>query len=345
MKIKLEELRAAFAVLDAVSASPAFESSLFVRFHNEKGKLSLSMTGTLWSHMALKGEGTWEWFVERRLLKAFLKTASGDVDLELKDKYLLLRAGQQLKVPAHVAIGGYESAWKPKSEFDLTDDHRKLLPTMSRYRTDLAGMEYVNAIRFAPGFGVLGTDTIFIALEQDSTLKGDLLMPPEIAELALNYPQAKIGFDGSGVGLVFPNGFVYQPLNDELSRYPLEKIKGVASGMMKSKPQATLLVDDLHSSLSAMKEFLLEQSVDKANVTPDKGRVVLSIIVGGSKIQRGVPLQSGAVTGNPGWVIERMLPWLSHIKSVAPDAELDYIAQADMSAFRYKMVIIIFANV
>jgi hypothetical protein len=344
MKIKLEEVRKAFSILDAVTATPAFDSSTFVRFRCEKNKLTLAMTGTLWVAFTLKGEGTWEWFVERRLLKAFLKTAVGDVDIEMKDKFLLLRAGQQLKIPQHAAISGYET-WVPKTEFALTDAHRALLPTLVKYCSNLAGMEYVNAIRFAPGFGVLGTDTIFIAMEHDLKAKEDLILPPEIAALALSNPTAKLCFDNNGAGLDFGNGFVYQPFNDELKRYPLDKLKEVALEVFKSKPSATLMAAELHETLSAMKEFLLEQSADKAAITPDTNRLVLSIVVNGSKIQRAVALKSGVVEGKPSWVIERLLPWLGYVKQLDPDAELEYIALRDMSAFRYQNSMIVFANI
>ncbi len=62
MKIRLEDLKAAFAVVDAVAATPVAESSQFVRLDNDGVSLKLTMTGLLWAESKvpmIDAKGKW----------------------------------------------------------------------------------------------------------------------------------------------------------------------------------------------------------------------------------------------------------------------------------------------
>jgi len=63
VKLKIDDVRSAFAMVDAVPAMPAVESSQFVRMAHQGKSLTLSLSGTLWAQASLKTGDDGKWAV------------------------------------------------------------------------------------------------------------------------------------------------------------------------------------------------------------------------------------------------------------------------------------------
>ncbi len=121
MKFKLDDLRSAFLVVDAVQATPVAESSQFIRIKCNGSEMSFTCTGLLWAESKVQAlpssnNPKYTCYADRRILKAFLDTtATAEVEFYYKDK-LILKGGQRLEIAPHAAISGYET-WAPKATF------------------------------------------------------------------------------------------------------------------------------------------------------------------------------------------------------------------------------------
>jgi len=338
MKLKLEEVREAFAVIDAVSPSPVTESSQFARLRAQNSELTMTMTGTLWAEAKVKGSaegGKWTVYAERRSLKAFLATATGEeLELFYKDK-LILRAGQRLEVASHSPISGYES-WTPKAAFDLTDDQKTALKTMVKYLPNIAGSEHVEAIFFDKDYGIIATDTLCIMAILGETGTPSFFLPAGVAQV-LASTEGKIGSDKSGVGIIKAAGFVYQPLSADLDRFPSDKCKNLLETAQKTPIGFKAKASDLACALNVAGQFLLDKA-DSARVESKvKGGLLVSVDFASGIFQRSVPIkEEKKLSGAIQWPLRRVIPWLEYIASRKTDVIVEYAKMANASVFRFE---------
>ena len=329
MKLKLDDVRAAFAVVDNVQPSPVADSSLFIRLRPNGNKLSMSATGTLWAGAEAVAQdvgGKWIAWVDRRVLKPFLDTAKGpDIEFFYKDE-LIIKSGQRLEVALHTPISGYES-WNPKSSFDLPDEQKTLLATLNKYLPIQAGTENVAAVWFAKEYGIVSTDTIVIAASLVACDK-DFFLPPEVAELVTG--AAKLAVDKTGVGAKIGPGFVYQPLSSELDNYPKDAIKDQIKIGLDAAAAFKVSASVLKELLSIASQFLIERN-EVLIIEPTKSGFNAKVDLAVGKFQRSVACKC-SLAAPTSWPVKRLLPWMEY----AGTDEVEFAKPQDSGAFRFE---------
>jgi hypothetical protein len=349
MKLKTDEVRATFAMVDAVPAMPAVESSQFVRMAHQGKVLTLSLSGMLWAQASLKtgDDGKWQFFADRRVLKAFLATAKGtEIDFACKGTQLVLKAGQTLDIPSHADVAGYER-WTSARTFTLPDEWLAALETLVRYCPNIPGMEHVDAVSFEKGWGAVSTDTMVMAAVLDDKAVWTLLMPSGVAGLIKQFPGAKLCADKTGFGVVTGAGWVYQPMNDSLKKFPMAKIKQTVEDAAKVKPVATMLVSDLSAALTDAVAFLLDAN-ESAQVTVGKDALLVTVDVHGGKFQRTVKATGSGTQAAVRWPVKQLQAWLAYLSSVKSDAEIGYAKEPGMNILLCKLgerqTVLVFAD-
>jgi hypothetical protein len=322
MKISVEELRAAFDVVNAVDDDAAVESSHFIRLQQNQKQISLTLTGTLWGEASADGDGNGKWtaYVDRRVMKAFLATANGkEIEILYKDK-LILKANSRIELALHTPITGYES-WKPAATYDLSDELKAIINTGAKYLPSSAGTENVSAICFRKDYGVIATDTLFLFGVLSVKLPADVLIPPAIAKLAGD-TSGKLATDNDGAGIALPNGFVYEPRSTKLSKYPFDGCKNRIDEAAKTAPLiATASVKDTNTVFKDAQMFLLDKAEAGVVEAREKG-IQLTITLGTGTFRRTIPATlKGKLETKI--AVKKFLPWLDLVSKVKEDAVIE----------------------
>ena len=336
MKLKLEDLRAAFAVVDTVAANPAAEASQFVRLAAGRGNLTLSLSGILWSSasLPLPEKSEWEFYADRRVLKSWLSTACKDeIDIACKDGKLSMRCGQSLDIPTHEPVSGYE-VWQPSKTFSFPEEWQSILDSLRNYCPTMPGMEHVECCWFQKGWGAMATDLNVVAAVLDDKTPWTLMLPAAMTGVIKQFPAAKLCADKHmmdnpsigkpeavyGFGAVVPGGWIYQALDDALKQYPSTGIKDrIAAAIAVVDPLASAKVQDLSGAMQACSEFLLDKN-ETAMATPANGSLMIAVDVHGGKFQRRVLANCKAAEGIR-WPVKQIAPWLQFCSGWAESVE------------------------
>jgi hypothetical protein len=334
MKIKLEKLKSAFAVCDAVVAVAALESSQHVRLKRTDSELSLALTGISFaeSRVAVAEPGKWTAHVDRRALKAFLATARKDEVEVFVDKSgaILMKAGQRLEIPARAVVAGYES-WKPVGEYDLSPELKAAVGVAVKYLPSAAGAESVEAVNFVKGYGVVATDTIFLAAYLSPSIKQSFFLPAAVAQF-LASSGGKLATDDRGAGAVTPDGHVFQPRSADLDNYPLDMCKTSLAIALKSPTVAEASAEDLLEVIQTASQFLVDKAED-AKVEPAAKGISFTVDLGAGKFQKTVPAKLVNGMAAAVWPIRRLAPWLE--RAAACQARVEIAKTANATCLRY----------
>jgi len=338
VKLKLESIRSAFALVASVPAITAVDSSAFVRLEHGAGHFTLDLCGVLWGHASIKTGDTqkWEFFVDRRVLSAFLSTAKGqDVDIICKGTQLVMKAGQTLDIPSHDAVTGYQT-WKPAKTFSMSGDWIAGLQTLVRYCPAMPGMEYVDAVNFQRGYGAIATDTMVIAAILDPKAAWTMLVPSSLASLIKQFDGAQLAAEKTGFGIVTELGSVYQPLDDNLNTYPVQKLKEVINGAAKSKVLAEMDVTELRGVLDDAAAFLMDTN-ESAVVSVEDGALTANVEVHGGKFQRSIKVTGKGAVKPSRWPVKQLAPWLAYLDGVDPESKVGYAREPDLRILLSKV--------
>ena len=348
MKIKLEKLRSAFAVLDSVAAVAALESSQHVRFKRTDAELAMSLTGTALaeSRVALSEPGKWTAYVDRRALKAFLATARKD-EIEVfvdKSGTILMKAGQRLEIPARAVVAGYES-WKPVGEYDLAPELKAAVGVAVKYLPSAAGAESVEAVNFVKGYGVVATDTIFLMAHLAASIKQSFFLPAAVAQF-LASSGGKLATDDRGAGAVTPDGHVFQPRSADLDNYPLDMCKASLAAALKSPTVAEASAEDLLEVITTASQFLVDKAEDAKVESAAKG-ISFTVDLGAGKFQKTIPAKLVNGMAAAVWPIRRLQPWLEFAAGFKARVEIAKTANATCFRFLDRKVrnALVFADV
>lgn len=331
MKIKIEDMRAAFQTVDAVSASAAFESSQFVKLRRVDDSMTLSLTGTMLSEAKVDcaEPGKWIAYVDRRALKAFLSTArAAEVELAYSKDGLVLKAGQKMDAALHAPISGYET-WKPAGEQDLPADQREVLCAALKYLPTTAGAESVEAVSFIKGYGIVATDTIFL-MASLSPVKQSFFIPSSLAAF-FSSSTGKLSIDERGIGVVLKNGFVYQPRSSNLDQYPTDMCKTSIAAALKAPTSAEASAEELLDVISTACQFLLDKTEDAATTAAAKG-IVLSVDMGAGAFQKTIPAKMHSYAPAV-WPIKRLAGWLDFAAEKKATVEIAKMPNAGVFRF------------
>lgn len=333
MKVKTDELRSAFKVTDCVPISEVLESSQYLKIRQDGDKLILSMTGIVQTEASVKGQsqgGKWTAYIDRKIFKTFISTASEpETELFYKDK-LTLKSGQRLELALHSQISGYES-WAPKSSFDLTDEQRSFLKMAAKYLPTTAGTESCEAVCFDKD-RILVTDTIYMIEIKGSIVKTNFKMPPEIVKF-LNGTSEKVVVERTGVGLALSNGFLYQSLSSNLDNYPFDACVNVLTIGSKATTILKFKADEFAEALKIACQFTPDKTSAVAIETKDKS-IIMTTVTNTGKFQRSVKA-TGTLTDSVNLRAHKLIPWLEY----ATDNEIEYsridLNKASASVFTF----------
>lgn len=337
MKVKTDELRAAFKIVDNVPVNLILESSQFLKIHQEGDKLTLSLTGALQAEASISGQsqgGKWSAYVDRKVFRSFISTASDpEIELFYKDK-LTMKSGQRLELALHAAITGYES-WAPKSSFDLEDDQKSFIRMAVKYLPNIAGTENCEAIWFDKE-RIVVTDKIFMIELRGSAVKQSFILPPDVARFLASSPE-KIAVDKIGVGAAISNGFIFQPKSSYLDTYPIDSIKAILAEGAKAPTTIKFKADEFSSALKIALQFIPNKS-DGVSIESKDKTVSMTVDTGSGKFQKSVKCTNGTGTLSGPIKIpsQKLVPWLEY----AGSAELEYARIAtsklsNVSVFRF----------
>lgn len=332
MKVKAEELKAAFAVIDNVAVNSVLEQSQFIRIRQDGERLTLALTGSLWSEAVVKGAttgGKWTEFADRRLLRAFMSSCSAkEVDIFFKPKEkLTFKADQKLEVASHAPVPGYE-AWKQMPATELFSEDRASLTAAVKYLPqNMAGTENMNGVWFGREH-IIATDSISMLGFYGASNKSEFVMPAEAA-LFLAANDAKVAIDADGVGAVLPTGYVYQPRSTQLDSYPHAAAKAQLDAGLKAKPSITLAADELLDVLRIACGFIFDKS-EACRIEMQGKDLLVTVDMAAGKFQRTVKV-AGSLPMPVDIAAKRIMPWLEFAKS----AQVEYAKMQNCSMLRF----------
>ena len=322
MKIKTEELRAAFTAVDNIAVNPVLESSQYVRVRQEGDKLTLALTGSSWSEASVKGAtggGKWTEYADRRMMKAFMASCSGpEVEVLYKPKEkLTFKAGQRLEVASHAPVPGYES-WLPKAAAALSAEHRSALTAAVKYLPlNMAGAENMAGVWFGKDM-MIATDSISLLGFYGLASKAEYVMPADVAMLASS-SDAKVAADKDGAAAVLPGGYVYQPRSAQLDSYPHAASKAMLDVALKSKAQVTLAAPELLDALRIASQFIFDKNEAACIESASSGGLLITVTMATGVFQRTVKA-SGRLDAPVDVAVKRIMPWLEF----AGSAQVEY---------------------
>jgi len=334
MKIDTEEIRTAFKIVDMVDTQPGLLSSQFVRVESAKDTLKLSLTGLCVGQASCpvaEAKDPWTWFVDRRVLGAFLSSSKAKtISVTLTKDALVWQGGRQKITAAGMeAVTGY-SEWKPSKDaqkLSLTAELRKELAVQAQYAPTTAAADYLSAIVVNKGYGVFASDSFVIVSHLDKTRPASLRLPVTLSSVltATNgTPEALIEKDGAGVR--YPNGYIYQPLNANcITNYPLKKIMSVIDGRLTTPAIVRIKAKAFADALSQIKAYIFGSSVDLSvtcQQSASAGYASLALDVVQGKAQTSVAAEFKA-DFKLSWMIAKVAPWVEYISSLDPEVAVN----------------------
>ena len=322
MRVKTEKLKNAFQIVDNVPLDPTVTSSQYIRFKSDKG-LKLTATGRMHgeSRAAVShgNEEAWEFFVDRKLLSAFLSAAVGE-DTTLtysKDSLILETSGQKLKVaPPKEPVAGY-GTWPETSVVKLNVEANDLA-LLSEYCADNISMDKFAVVKLTKGFGTIATDSIFLVMVLDQALTTELNLPPQMAAQFAKAGVAEVSVGKTGVGVTMEGGRLYQTHKDEALKFPLNQLRQVVEAGLKGKIAFECPVQTLLTSIEGLSGFVSVMGHDACEVVlnREKSELTLTLKFASGTIRRVAAVTvkgSGKFPENYRWSLGKVSPWLRYL--------------------------------
>jgi hypothetical protein len=324
MKADTEELRIAFQIVDQVDNQPGLLSSQFVQLKAGKDFLEMSLTGLCTSQATIptSGNENWTWYIDRRILQAFLSTAkTKTVTFDVQKDILLCQSGRQKITAANMdTVTGYASWTPPKGsiQLTLTPELRRELVLHSKYAPTTAAADQLSAVYICKGYGILASDSFVVAVCLDTSYQKTTPLPVLLSSLLSSNSVASVLVDKQGAGVQYKQGYLYQPLSDNcISSYPLKKIAHVVATQLSGKPELRVKAKVFLETLTHLKSFIFGTDTDTkiTCISGQPGQTLLSLTVTQGKVQTGM-----AAEYKTDFKIElalaKLLPWVEYINSI-----------------------------
>lgn len=317
MKVQAEKFAATLRTIGAVAAEPAIAASQFVRLIAKGDSIRLTLAGIMFGDGSVKADlpskEEWTFYADRKVLMAFVSSASGTIELTLKDSTMVVvGSSQTMKLSAPTeAISGY-GLW-PTTEKIALPINGEDLAMLNQYCSTGAGGEQFSAVQFIKGFGALASDSVVLSLVKNAVCP-KLVLPSNLASEAAKSKADSILMGKNGVGVVLEAGRLYQTLHTSLKSCPVDKLTEVAkTGLSKpvvfSCPASDLesAVGDLnkypYTGASLIGEVVLQDKQLKIQVTFPSGTAKRSLDV--------KPTPKTDLTTQ--WALNRIYPWIRYI--------------------------------
>jgi len=349
MKVDAKECLEAFQIVDQVDTQPGLLSSQFVYLEGGADELKMSLTGLCTGQASCKIEGgqKWAWWMDRRVLQAFLKSVkTKTITLDLQKDFLLWKSGRQKVTAAGVApVSGYAS-WGASTNgattLTLTPELRKELAIHANYAPTTAAADHLSAVYLCKGYGVISSDSFVVSACLDKSYTTTLPLPVLLTQmLAADNGAASVVIDKDkgGAGVKYKQGYIYQPLSANcISSYPLKKICGVVASQAAEKAVLKVTAKVLMETLTHLRNYIFGSETDlmvicRSTEVPDQTLMTLDVAQG--KVETHM---SGTFSASfqLKWAIAKIFPWVAYIAGIDAEAEISCAANTDCNIFWAK---------
>ncbi len=320
MKVDSAKLAEGFQLIDSIPANTILESSQFVMFTANSGKLRLKLAGIASAQAEMPCEGDAKFLVDRRAMSAFLAHTKEHCTFENTDKGTLLRSGgSRLELAPPKEITGY-SEWKAGQGQKLKLEGN-LLGLLSEYAKANPGEPHLEVVCFSKGYGAFATDTLVVAACLDKTIAAECLLPQFISNLAGKMNATELWVEKNGAAIRNATGWVYQPLPASEAAYPKDQVKGVLDAIRKQSGFLTVSATALYAAMQPLQNYawasdgsLTVQCIPAKKLT-DVLRLRLDMPAVKAEFTVSVKV-TGKMPEKWSWPLSRVLPWLEHVKTL-----------------------------
>jgi len=329
MKLDTQECLAAFKIVDQVDTQAGLPSSQFVRLVAKKSDLQMSLTGLCIGQAvcAIQEPGPdWTWYLDRRVLSAFLTSAkTKTIIVTVQKDNLQWQAGRQKVTMAGMEpIAGY-ATWGAKgtSLLKLAPELRKELAVHAVYAPVTAAADHLSAVCLCKGYGILASDSFVVSVCLDKAQTATVRLPVLLARLLSTVKDAtSVLVDNTGAGIKYPQGYLYQPLSDNcIKSYPLKKICGVVTAQMAAPVTLKVKAKVFLDTLSHLKNFIFGSDTDlqvTCRPAATAGMALLSLDVMQGQAQTSMAAEY-TKDFKLTWMIAKILPWVEYVAGLDPE--------------------------
>lgn len=317
MKVQAEKFVAVLKTVGAVAAEPAITSSQFVRLIAKGDSLRLTLAGVMFGDGTVKADVAtkeeWTFYADRRALSAFAGSASGILELIVKGTTLTITGPHQtmkLSAPTE-AVAGY-GVWPVTEKVDLvlnSDDTAAL----GQYCSTGAGGEQFAAVQFISKFGALASDSIVL-----SAIRNDKC-PQAVVPCSLTPHLARSGGSSilvgkSGVGVVLPDGRLYQTLHSSLKSCPVDKLMDVVKTGLSQPIVFSCPASELGGAVGNLNAFPYVGASLIGTVSIKEKQLHIQVDFPSGTTQRYVVAQFAPKASlSTQWPLNRIYPWIKYI--------------------------------
>lgn len=329
MKIPTDDCREAFKIVDQVDNQPGLASSQYVHLTGKDSKIQMRLTGLCIGKAAIASgdPNEWAWYIDRRILGAFLSsTKAKTVTIDVQKDILRLQSGRHKVSAAGMdAISGY-GHWAPPKDltrFPLDAALRKELALLGEYAPITAAADHLQAVYLVEGYGIIATDSFIVAACLDPGVSFTFPLPVILSRsLTVNGAgMEELLLDGKGAGIRYKKGYLYQPQNANcLTNYPLEKIQGVIAARQAIKPTIKVEAGVLFDALTRLNSFVFGADTDLHIICQpgtQPGTALLTMDLAQGKVQTTMAVTSAADAYQLSWLVPKITPWVEYINGLS----------------------------
>jgi len=335
MKLKIEDLRNAVAIINRVDDQTGILSSQYVRIaaSASRGRIDLALTGLCVGRSDcpvtdLKTD--FVWFVDRRVLAAFAKsTKAKEATVDVVNGTLVWKSGKQKIVSAKVdEISGYAD-WKPAKtsiKISMTPELCAELSFHAKFAPSPIASENMSAVVVSKGYGTLASDMFVISATLYKCSVAAVKIPGALA--ASLHASDEIHCEETGAGIRYKNGYVYQPLTDEtVKKYPMKKLADLLSSLAGAKTLATIKASSFLASLSELDNYAFGSGnvpivyCENLKAPNSLTTAVLTLDVVSGKYHNSLTVDFDS-DFNFAWPLAQLKPWVARIAGLDSDARI-----------------------
>lgn len=325
MKLDVKEIQEAWKIVDQVDNASGLLSSQFIKLDLKGSMLTLHLSGLcvgLATCPVAEPKEDWTWYVDRRVIGAFLNSTKAKAKAVSVDKVgdaLVWRAGRQKITAAAIEpVTGYAS-WEAKgAKLVLTDSLRADVALHASYApTD----DNLAAVVLAKGYGTLASDSFAVSAVLDKSQPTSLKLPTLLSKMLGTSGNAHALVDKDGAGVKYPNGYLYQSLPTNcVTGYPLKKFSQVLNDRISAKPALKIKAKALVDALVHLRGYVFG-GAEEALVICSQGKpgiVSLKLDVAQGSVQTSA---EGEWTADfkLSWPLARLQPWAERAALISPD--------------------------
>lgn len=327
MKLDGKQLLDAFKIVDRVPVLNAIASSLFVKLHCSKGKLTLSMKSLACAEawMSVEQQGNWTFYSDRRLLSAFLTAnanAKSPIEIVPGDKELVLRCGRRRVVLQEVEpVLGYERWKRTGQEVQFSAEQQKALVVGAKFAPQTLAADNLSCVQLIKGYGVIASDSYVIFGYLDSTIKVTLPFPLLLPEI-MNSGAVLASTEGSAVD--FGHGYFHQPVSERCATDFPKTFRPRLDEAIKRKPLFHVKAKALRSVLERFSAFVFsgaDDTVLSCQVTKGSDMLTLSLRTAQGTAHDKVRVTAAVITDmTMNWKYLALKTWLDYAEAAGVDA-------------------------